>query len=639
MSASSCLIPWAKALIDLFALNTVLCLAFLIRFEGIFPPGQWENMLAALLFVGPFKLLCCRLFGVHRLTWRYVSIDEAGRILVSLTLASELLVVWRLTVGWLHTDSSYWWGQLPLGVLLIDLPLSFLALIGLRIAARKWCRPVEGSRRSTRSNRIRTLLVGAGDAGAWVAKKIVNRTDMGIQPVGFLDDDQSKWGMLTHGVPVLGPIDRLAEIAQTYQVSQVLITIAHAKGETVRRIVELCERSGLNAKVVPELEEIVEGHGNFSRIREVAIEDLLRRQPVRLDREKVRRVVHNRRVLVSGAGGSIGSELCREICQFEPCTLILVEKSENSLFLIHREIVASYPELEVVPHIADICDDVRMKSIFATHRPEVVFHAAAHKHVPMMEWNPGEAIKNNVWGTRSLADLAHAYGVVEFVMISTDKAVNPTSVMGVSKRVAELYVQALSRRSATRFVTVRFGNVLGSAGSVIPIFKEQIARGGPVTVTHPEMKRYFMTIPEACQLVLQAASMGQKGEIFILDMGEPVKIVDLANDLIHLSGVPAGSIEVHFTGMRPGEKLFEELSLEEEQAEKTAHPRIFVGRVRSLDWEEINRHLEDLRELADCPDASQIHDKFKEIVPEYACPRHVRVDQNGTLEQKVSAVG
>jgi FlaA1/EpsC-like NDP-sugar epimerase len=323
-------------------------------------------------------------------------------------------------------------------------------------------------------------------------------------------------------------------------------------------------------------------------------------------------------VLVTGAGGSIGSELCREIARFDPARLLLLERAENNLFHIHRRLAEEFPMIELVPCIADVCDSARVEQVLSRCRPAVVFHAAAHKHVPLMEYNPGEAIKNNVVGTRGLADLAHAHGVGEFVLISTDKAVNPTSVMGAAKRVAEQYVQALSQRSRTKFVAVRFGNVLGSAGSVVPIFQEQIRRGEPVTVTHPEMKRYFMTIPEACQLVLEAAALGQGGEIFILDMGEPVKIVDLAHDLIRLSGfTPCQDIEVRFTGLRPGEKLFEELSLKEESAGHTRHPQIFIGRVRPQDWEEVGRQIEELAALADCPDHGAIRAKFKEIVPEY----------------------
>jgi FlaA1/EpsC-like NDP-sugar epimerase len=311
--------------------------------------------------------------------------------------------------------------------------------------------------------------------------------------------------------------------------------------------------------------------------------------------------------------------LCRQVCRFAPAALVLVEQAENSLFHIHRQLQQEFPHIRLIPAVADVCDSTRVGALLRRHRPAVIFHAAAHKHVPMMEWNPGEAVKNNVLGTRTLADLAHEHGVREFVMVSTDKAVNPTSVMGVSKRVAELYIQALAQRSRTRFVTVRFGNVLGSAGSVIPIFREQIARGGPVTVTHPEMKRYFMTIPEACQLILEAASLGRGGEIFILDMGEPVKIVDLAADLIRLSGLtPGKEIAIRFTGMRPGEKLYEELTLTDENADRTRHPRIFTGRLKVQEWERIRRQVEELLELADCGDGARIRAKFKEMVPEYA---------------------
>jgi FlaA1/EpsC-like NDP-sugar epimerase len=344
---------------------------------------------------------------------------------------------------------------------------------------------------------------------------------------------------------------------------------------------------------------------------------VLRRDSVRLDSHAIARVLGGRRLLVTGAGGSIGAELCREAARFEPDVLVLVEKSEYNLFQIHRELTERFPSLEVVPCIADICDRSRLRQIFAAWQPDIVLHAAAHKHVPMMEWNPGEAVKNNVLGTRTLADVAAASRVSRFVMISTDKAVNPSSIMGVSKRIAELYVRALAERSQTAFVTVRFGNVLGSSGSVIPIFLEQIARGGPVTVTHPEMTRYFMTIPEACQLVLQAAAMGKGGELFVLDMGQPVKIVDLARDLIRLTCSSPDDVEIRFMGVRPGEKLFEELASTEEQARKTQHPHIFIGRSRVMPWDEINRQIDQLGELADFADAAGLVAKIKEVVPEY----------------------
>jgi FlaA1/EpsC-like NDP-sugar epimerase len=327
--------------------------------------------------------------------------------------------------------------------------------------------------------------------------------------------------------------------------------------------------------------------------------------------------------VVTGAGGSIGSELCRQICRFSPSRIVLVERAENVLFQTHRTLEEQFPDVTIVPYIADVCDKKRLEALFAEELPNVVFHAAAHKHVPMMEWNPGEAVKNNVFGTKRVADLAHKYNVEKFVMVSTDKAVNPTSVMGVSKRTAEIYIQALSQRSKTHFVTVRFGNVLGSVGSVVPIFREQIARGGPVTVTHPDMRRYFMTIPEACQLVLQAGAMGDGGEIFVLDMGEPVRIVDLARDLIKLSCVVPEEIEIQFTGLRPGEKLFEELALDSENATKTRHPKIFVGNFEPRTWNDVEIALSDLSAVMDAGTPEEIKAAFQKLVPEFS-PSTVR---------------
>ena len=611
-------IPLLKGGLDTCVLASALVAAFFLRFEGNVPPSWWASLRPWIPVVLVLKLSSFFLFGITRQSWRHVGLQESRRICVALIGVTAGLGVWRLLFADLVPALAKSMSSMPMGVLLIDLVLGFLGVIGLRVAVRSWAEWELGSY-PWRRQKVRTLLVGAGKGGTWMAREITSRADVDITPVGFLDDDPTKKGMFIHGVPVLGRIDQLLEVAERHRVEQVLITIAQSGGGTVRRIAQLAEKGGLVAKIIPQLEDVIQGKVELSRIREVAIEDLLRREPVQLDGEAVREKVEGRVVMVTGAGGSIGSQLCHEIARFAPGKILLVEKSENSLFHIHRHLHSAFPGLEVVQCLVNICDDTRMRRLFQEFHPEIVFHAAAHKHVPMMELHPGAAIKNNIWGTRMLADLAHAYEVGEFVMISTDKAVNPTSVMGVSKRVAELYIQALSQRSETRFVTVRFGNVLGSNGSVIPIFKEQIARGGPVTVTHPEMKRFFMTIPEACQLVLQSASMGQQGEILILDMGEPVKIVDLARDLIHLSGVH-GEIEIQFTGVRKGEKLYEELAFAEEQAEKTAHPRIFVGRVKSLGWKEINQHLEDLREMADSENLRVIYAKLKEVVPEYRLP-------------------
>jgi FlaA1/EpsC-like NDP-sugar epimerase len=455
-----------------------------------------------------------------------------------------------------------------------------------------------------------------------VAREIANRPDLGLQPVGFLDDDPLKVGASIAGLPVLGRTADVGEIAGRKRVDRALITIANASGAQVRRIAELCRDADLDTKIIPALAEIVGEKVNLSRIREVAIEDLLGRAPVRLDEDVVGASIRSRVVLVTGAGGSIGSELCRQVARFGPERLVLVERFENALFEIHRELSAAFPHVPIEPRIADVCDARRMEQVFESCKPELVFHAAAHKHVPMMEWNCGEAVKNNVGGTRVVGELADRFGVQRFVLISTDKAVNPTSVMGATKRVSEIYIQALSQRSETRFVTVRFGNVLGSAGSVIPIFKEQIARGGPVRVTHPEMRRYFMTIPEASQLVMQAGAMGQGGEIFILDMGEPVRIVDLARDLITLSGLrPDDDIEIELTGVRPGEKLFEELSTDAEHADKTKHPKVFIGRIKPHDWDAVEAGLAVLLEAAEAGVAEQVRTVLGQLVPEYRAAR------------------
>jgi FlaA1/EpsC-like NDP-sugar epimerase len=479
----------------------------------------------------------------------------------------------------------------------------------------------ERNKRAIEGVRHRVLLIGAGEAGVLVAREIRNRPDLGLHPVGFIDDNPFKVGTSIGGLHVLGTTATIAEIAERKRVKRALITIANASGQQIRRISELCRAAGLDTKIIPGIYEIVGSTVNLSRIREIAIEDLLRREPVQLDEEIVGGTIQGRVVLVTGAGGSIGSELCRQVCRFGPQRLVLVERFENALFEIHRELVSAFPHLQIEPRVGDVCDVARMEQVFSSTKPALVFHAAAHKHVPMMERNPGEAVKNNVGGTRNVAQLADRFGVERFVLISTDKAVNPSSVMGATKRVAEIYLQALSQRSQTRFVTVRFGNVLGSAGSVVPIFREQIARGGPVTVTHPEMTRYFMTIPEASQLVLQAGAMGNGGEIFILDMGEPVRIVDLARDLIVLSGLrPMDDIEIRFSGIRPGEKLFEELSTDAEHADKTRHPKIFIGRIDPHDLNSVVGALGTLLATADSDDPEQVRAALADLVPEYAGP-------------------
>ncbi len=608
--------------IDMAALTIALGLAFLIRFDWSPPTTMVGRFILVAPYVVCFQYLVLRLFGVHRFAWRYVGLRETRRIAMAITVAILVLVFARVVAGKAQAQRIYFrHGVIPYGILAADYLLAFLGIVGVRVARRLYNEHTDRGKRTVESVRVPTMLVGAGQAGLMVARELVARPDVGVEPVGFLDDDPAKVGTIIHGIPVVGTTAQLPELCREYGAEQVVIAMASAPGEAIRRIRQLAQEGDLPTKIIPGVYEIVGGRVNLSRIRDVAIEDLLRRAPIDLDLDSLYEYVEDRVALVTGAGGSIGSELCRQLCRFKPQRLVLVERAETSLFHIHRELRKKFPQLDIVPCIADVTDEERMTFLFETHRPALVLHAAAHKHVPMMEWNPGEAVKNNVFGSKLVADLAHEYGALGFVMISTDKAVNPSSVMGATKRVAEMYIQALAATSRTRFVTVRFGNVLGSAGSVIPIFKEQIKNGGPVTVTHPKMRRYFMTIPEACQLVLQAGAMGDGGEIFILDMGTPVHIVDLARDLIRLSGLKEGEdIDIEFTGMRPGEKLFEELATSAEEAEKTRHPKIFIGHDRGSDMESVTAHLVTLDERISSDAHADVSAMLRVIVPEYKTP-------------------
>ncbi len=609
--------------VDLGVLTLAYVLAYFVRFEGAVPLHMARTLAWTLPYVVLIQFALIVATGTHRLSWRYIGLPDVTRMALVATASSAILLAltFALKVA-LPAFQPAVRAIIPLGVVLVDGTFAFLGTTGVRVLRRMLAERAESdSKKEPRTPAVPTMLIGAGRGGVLVAKEIAARPDLGILPVGFVDDDPVKLNMVVHGVPVLGPTERLVELCAKRGAKQALITMASAPGRDIRRITTACEAAGIQVKIVPGVFELVGGQVNLSRIRKVAIDDLLRREPIVLDVDAIEKVVRERVVLVTGAGGSIGSELCRQIAGFEPGSLVLVEHGENSLFEIERELRARFPELSIHPCIGDVRDGARMETVFGRHRPDVVFHAAAHKHVPMMEANPGEAVKNNVLGTKLLAELSDMHRVSEFVMISTDKAVNPTSVMGATKRAAEIFIQALSQRSNTRFVAVRFGNVLGSAGSVVPIFQQQIARGGPVTVTHPDMKRYFMTIPEACQLVLQAGAMGNGGEIFVLDMGEPVKIVDLARDLIALSGLREGEdVEIQFTGVRPGEKLFEELSLAEEGAEKTRHPKVFIGRIKPHAWEIVKSFVEELERAAAQPDGDGVRAVLGRHVPEYCCP-------------------
>ncbi|CAN5720870.1 nucleoside-diphosphate sugar epimerase/dehydratase [soil metagenome] len=615
--------------LDSVVLSIAFWLAFLFRFEFQIPASQLKLVLISWPYVIALQYAGLWAFDVPLMSWRYMTMRDTVRVLLSVMASTTVLVLLRITLQ-AFTNANFLF--IPFGVLAMNFALGFLGIVGARASWRLRGEVLDRKKREIEGDLHDVLLIGAGEAGVVVAREILARPDLGLRPVGFIDDDPKKMRARINGLSVLGTTSQVSAIAQRKRVRRALITIANAQGSQIRRITELCRDAGLDTKIIPGIYEIVGNRVNLSRIREVAIEDLLGREPVQLDEEVIGGTIRSRIVLVTGAGGSIGSELCRQICRFGPERLVLVERYENALFEIHRELTNAFPHVPIDPRVGDVSDLARMTQIFEAARPGIVFHAAAHKHVPMMEWNPGEAVKNNIGGTRAVADLADRFGTERFVLISTDKAVNPSSVMGATKRVAEIYLQALSERSSTRFVTVRFGNVLGSAGSVIPIFREQIARGGPITVTHPEMQRYFMTIPEASQLVLQAGAMGDGGEIYILDMGDPVRIVDLARDLITLSGLrPDDDIEIRFSGVRPGEKLIEELSTSTEYADKTKHPKVYIGRIKSHEWALVDEAIKKLCAVCDGADAETIRTALSDLVPEYKGGRPRPLRNSDTL--------
>ena len=605
--------------LDFLTFLLALALAYLLRFD--FAPG-WDNaadLLRQAAYVVPLQMLMLWYFDGYRLIWRYVGMSEIGPFVRAAVASCGLLVLVRLLPSPVPND----W-RVPLSIALIDAGLGFGGVLGLRIARRavdEWKQRRKNGERAQSAapaaGRKAVLLIGAGRAGVLAAREIQGRGDMNLDIKGFVDDDLSKHGKVISRIPVLGTTDDLPRLVRELGIDHVVITIAQTSRDNIRRIVRACEKIPVRVRVIPGLYEILLGHVEVSRLRDVQIEDLLGRDPVDLDIEGICSFLGGKTVMVTGAGGSIGSELVRQIARFGPSCLLLVERAEPALFQIDREVRELVDGFPIVPLIADVGDESRMRHVMEEYRPQVIFHAAAHKHVPMMESNATEAVKNNVLATHNVGRLAGEFGAEVFVLISTDKAVRPTSVMGASKRMAELAAQSLNGRYATRYVSVRFGNVIGSAGSVIPIFREQIRKGGPVTVTHPDMVRYFMTIPEAAQLVLQAGGIGQGGEILILDMGEPVKILDLALDTITLSGYkPYEDIDVVVTGMRPGEKLFEELAFNEEQITKTRHPKIFIGKVQTYAETVVGEALARLSELSARGDEQAIRRYVSDLLPE-----------------------
>ena len=577
-----------------------------------------EFFLPLLIPVLAIKLTVFVVSGLHRASWRYVSLRDVFAVLRASWwgfLGIFILYYGLQNAPLIGVNIRAFDDKFPDSVFLLDFAGTVALVCGARLAVRLYheeVRPAAGLVVP------KLLIVGAGDAGENAMREILRMPVLQYRVVGFLDDDATKQGTQIHGIDVLGPIGNIKDVCAQYAVDEILIAIPSATRSRLRHVVELCQGTNLRFKTLPALADLIAGRATLKEIRDFDINDLLGRAPVTLDEEEIGKFIRGRVVTVTGAGGSIGAEMCRQVARFDPKRLILVERAEPGLFPIDQELRADYPEIDVVPYIADIGDRERTEWILGHERPDAIFHAAAHKHVPMMEHNAGEAIKNNIQGTRTVADGATKCGCEKFVMISTDKAVNPTSIMGASKRVAEMYIQGLDARSDTQFVTVRFGNVLGSSGSVIPIFREQIRKGGPVTVTHPEMVRYFMTIPEASQLVLQAASMGHGGEIFVLDMGEPVKIVDLAREMITLSGFrPDTDIKIEFSGMRPGEKLYEELAIDGEGVSRTAHPKVGIWQNIPSTWDALLKSIDALVTDANSLTREQARERLKEVVPEF----------------------
>lgn len=602
-------------LMDLGVLVAAFTLAYLLRYDFQVPESAVGTYLRLLPVVIGIQVLVAYLTGIYTFIWRFVGLAEVRAFALAALIAPLPLLALRFGLP----DIAQIWRP-PLSIILIDNLLAFGGMLLLRVVRRAlYERTTARIRARGRAPGDRVLILGAGHTGVAIVREVKTRGDTGLEAIGILDDDASKVGSVISGVRVLGPLSQLAQEVRSRNVDQVICAIARLPADDLRKLVTVCDALPVTLRIVPPLAQILDGSVSVSRLRPVEIEDLLGREPVELDSEGLQRFLTGRRVLITGAGGSIGAEIARQVLGFRPHALVLVERAEFPLFELLRELEALPGEDGrgvVQPIIADAGHEERMRSVFSTHRPEVVIHAAAHKHVGLMEHNACEAVHNNVGVTEVVSRLAGEFEVGTFVFVSTDKAVRPTSVMGATKRVAERIVSARDREYKTRYVSVRFGNVLGSTGSVIPIFRDQIARGGPVTVTHPEMVRYFMTIPEASQLVLQAGSFGRGGEILLLDMGEPVPIIRLAEDMIRLSGLsPYEDIPIVFSGARPGEKLVEELSLESTDLSRTQHPKIFVTG-HGDDPDRVGRGMKELIGLAEIGLETDVRACLRRLVPE-----------------------
>lgn len=588
--------------------------AYLLRFDfslvdrpQFIPTIPYVMGLAVIL-----TLISFYFFKIYKRVWQYASIGDLLSIIYGALVSSGIYFI-ILHFGVRHFYPLF---VVPRSIYPLSAMLIIFSVGGTRVV---W-RMIRDSYTRIQPHHRRALIVGAGSAGMMVVKEL-KHTHSEFYPIAFIDDDAQKFNLEILGIPVVGNCKDIPSIVVHYNIQDIIVALPSASRAEIASILDICKRTSCQIKIIPRMNDVINGKLSMNTIRNVSVEDLLGREPVKVDLDEISDYLSGQVVLVTGAGGSIGSELCRQIAGFHPKQLLLLGHGENSIYEIELELRKKFSNLQLIPLIADVQDKRRISQVFEEYRPQIVFHAAAHKHVPMMEYNPLEAIKNNVFGTKNVAECAHEFRVARFVMISTDKAVNPTNVMGATKRIAEMIVQSLDQISQTQFSAVRFGNVLGSRGSVIPIFKRQIEEGGPVTVTHPEMVRYFMTIPEAVQLVIQTGALANGGETFILDMGKPVKIADLAKDLIRLSGLePEKDIKIKYIGIRPGEKLFEEILTNEEGTKATKHDRIFVGKSLQVPFKDITTYLEKFDSLINDQEKPQpqiLKNLLKEIVPTY----------------------
>jgi FlaA1/EpsC-like NDP-sugar epimerase len=603
---------WLLILLYTAELTASLWLAYELRFDFMVEPKYQQERLLVLCWLIPSQLLLLGLFHQLNTLLGYFSTPDLARMFHALTISSVIAMVIWVT-----------WGEgfaPPRGVIVLDFVFCLVGLTGARLALRTVRESLTASSKGNGQRRRRVGIIGAGNAGAVLAHELSLKPGYGLEPAAFFDDDRRKWNSRVHDISVLGPPEKLLDVAAKLDIQEAIIAMPSAPARRVGEIVRILRQARLQCKTIPSLDQLALGQVRVSQLRNVEVQDLLGRDRVELETENIRHVLEGQVVLVTGAGGSIGSELCRQIATYHPSRLLLVDRSEPSLFQIEQELIGLGHGERIAPLMGDLLDRARLEEILDELQPRVIFHAAAHKHVPMMESQPGEAVKNNSLGTALLADLALEFRVDRFILISSDKAINPTSVMGASKRLAELYIQALaaSNPDRTKFMAVRFGNVLGSSGSVIPLFRRQIAEGGPVKVTHPEMTRYFMTIPEASMLVLQSAMQGTGGEIFVLDMGKPVKIVDLARQMIELSGLkPDEDIQIEFVGIRPGEKLFEELSHTGENFVPTSHPKICRFICQPVGLAQIRHTFQQLRAELHRGEPNQIKSLLREALPDY----------------------